>query len=219
MQRFPIYLISLSPACLRHRYKRVATVAVLACSACVSLASDNNPSTSRNTVYHTEPPAPKEIGQHLFPEKPPATRTRSIVFTNPEEAEQPERSVGMPILFHFGKTTIVEKSQPFLDSVGQMLTSEAYADRTLVVEGHTDAVGSRTYNQRLSELRALAIKEYLVAQFSIDPYRLFPVGKGEEMLYRPDSPKDAMNRRVEFLPHKGDKGLQFTNKSTTANDK
>jgi outer membrane protein OmpA-like peptidoglycan-associated protein len=116
----------------------------------------------------------------------------------------------MPILFHFGKTTIVEKSQPFLDSVGQMLTSEAYADRTLVVEGHTDAVGARAYNQRLSELRALAIKEYLVEQFSIDPYRLFPVGKGEDMLYRPDSPKDALNRRVEFLPYSGSKGLQST---------
>ena len=218
MKRFIPDFRSLNLFSVNHGHVKASTVAVLMCTACISLASSHDQQVPRNMIYHTEPPTPKEIGQHLFPEEPAIGRTRSIVIADPTEADQPERSVGMPILFHFGKTTIVEKSQPFLDSVGEMLTTAEYADRTLVVEGHTDAVGSREYNQRLSELRALAVKDYLVEQFSIDPYRLFPMGQGEDMLYQPDSPNNAVNRRVEFLPYNANQEPQRSAKTITADE-
>jgi len=67
-----------------------------------------------------------------------------------------------------------------------------------VVEGHTDAVGSDTYNLTLSQRRAAAVKEYLVSVHGIDAARLKDVGYG---LFRPiegTDPLAAENRRVQF---------------------
>ena len=156
----------------------------------------------RDTVFYITPPSADELGADLFLKNDNEVLTRSITFADSEVQSKPEQSVSMPVLFYFGKTTIVEESLPFLDSVGEMLLKEEYAARTLIVEGHTDAVGSESSNQRLSELRALAIKEYLVTRYDIDPYRLFPTGKGESMLFKPEAPTDGENRRVEFLAYK-----------------
>ncbi|MFK7858229.1 MAG: OmpA family protein [Granulosicoccus sp.] len=167
----------------------------------IAKGADNDNLLLRDTVFYNTPPSADDIGQHLFPAAGAESLTRSITFKNSQEQAAIEKSVSMPVLFHFGKTTIVEKSRPFLDSIGRMLLKAEYAQQTLIVEGHTDAVGSAASNQRLSELRALAIKAYLVKRYEIDPYRLFPIGQGESMLSKPESPTDGANRRVEFLPY------------------
>lgn len=165
-------------------------------------ASADDPSLSpRDTVFYQSPPSADDLGAHLFPESGIKSRSRSITIANSQDQSEPEKSVSMPVLFHFGKTTIVEESRPFVDSVGEMLLKEEYATRNLIVEGHTDAVGSDSSNQLLSERRALAIKEYLVTRYGIDPFRLFPTGKGESRLFKPDAPSDGENRRVEFLAY------------------
>ena len=163
--------------------------------------ADDQGLTSRDTIFYTSPPSADDLGEHLFPENNHEALTRSITFADSQSQTEPEKSVSMPVLFHFGKTTIVEESRPFLDRVGEMLLDEEYAARTLIVEGHTDAVGTKSSNQRLSELRALAVKEYLVTSYGIDPYRLFPTGKGESALFKPEAPSDGENRRVEFLAY------------------
>ncbi len=191
---------SVQPASCLARVGLVLT-ALLLCSQLSVAAAEQGASSTRDTLYFTSPPGADQIGQHLFPQSSLVKRTRGITISQPTEPALAQKSVGMPILFHFGKTTIVEQSRAFLDNVGEMMISAQYADRTLIVEGHTDAVGSAQYNQRLSELRALAIKEYLVQQFGIDPLRLFPSGRGESMLYEPRQPNDGVNRRVEFLPY------------------
>lgn len=160
--------------------------------------------SSRDTVYFTLPPSPEVLASHLFGGEPERPLTRSISFKKPtsdERVVENRRSVTMPVLFHFGKTTITRESRPFLDNVGEMLVSPSYADRALIVEGHTDAIGSAEFNQGLSELRALAIRDYLVNNFAIDPARLLPVGRGESLLYNKINPKAGENRRVEFMPH------------------
>lgn len=165
---------------------------LLALLSVASNASENTVQSSRDALYFTSPPTADEIAAHIFPRK-----TRSIV-----RKEPPQKSVGMPILFHFGKTTIVESSRPFLNKVGEMMQQPEYSTRTLIIEGHTDAVGTDGNNLRLSDLRALSIKRYLVSNFGIDPLRLFPQGKGETMLRKPDQPTHQDNRRVEFLAYK-----------------
>ena len=49
----------------------------------------------------------------------------------------------------------------------------------VVIIGHTDNIGSTKSNQKLSEIRALSVKNALVKQFHIDPKRLKTLGKGE----------------------------------------
>jgi len=161
-------------------------------------------SVARDTVYFTLPPSPEVLASHLFGDIPQQPMTRSISFKKTVAAPTVEtkKSVTMPILFHFGKTTITQESKPFLDNVGLMMTTQSNQKHALVVEGHTDSVGSDEYNQGLSELRAIAIRDYLVTNYGINPNRLHPSGRGESALYNTTNPRSGENRRVEFLPYK-----------------
>lgn len=75
-----------------------------------------------------------------------------------------------------------------------------YPQRSVVIEGHTDNVGSDDSNQRLSERRADAVKSYLMQQ-GIASQRLVASGKGE---HQPIAANDSdigrqQNRRVEVI--------------------
>ena len=70
--------------------------------------------------------------------------------------------------------------------------------RFLIV-GHTDAVGNRASNLKLSQQRADAIREALIKPFGISPSRIEAVGLGEEQLLRPANPQAAENRRVQLI--------------------
>jgi OmpA-OmpF porin, OOP family len=71
-------------------------------------------------------------------------------------------------------------------------------DKTVEIDGHADASGSADYNLTLSQLRARAVRAYLIQQHGIAPERLPFVGKGETELYDPAHPTAAVNRRVVF---------------------
>lgn len=70
--------------------------------------------------------------------------------------------------------------------------------RFLIV-GHTDAVGSREYNLKLSQQRAEAIRDALINPFGISSARIEAVGLGEEQLLEPQHPEAAANRRVQLI--------------------
>jgi len=79
--------------------------------------------------------------------------------------------------FDFDSAVMTEKAKQCTQEV--IDTLNAYPNVTAVVEGHTDNVGRAEYNQKLSERRAKAIYDYMVAG-GIDPKRLSYVGYGEE---------------------------------------
>ncbi len=84
-----------------------------------------------------------------------------------------------------------------LKSVGKVLNE---FDKTVVeVAGHTDSTGSESYNQNLSERRAMSVSQYLQAQ-EVSGQRLITLGMGE---LRPVAANDTSagrqaNRRVEI---------------------
>ena len=84
-----------------------------------------------------------------------------------------------------------------LKSVGKVLNE---FDKTVVeVAGHTDSTGSESYNQNLSERRAMSVSQYLQAQ-EVSGQRLITLGMGE---LRPVAVNDTSagrqaNRRVEI---------------------
>ena len=69
------------------------------------------------------------------------------------------------------------------------------------IEGHTDNVGSETYNQTLSFKRAVAAATHLVLRDGFSPARLFVKGHGESRPIEDNASEEgrALNRRVEFL--------------------
>ena len=74
-----------------------------------------------------------------------------------------------------------------------------YGKTTLVVVGHTDNVGTDSYNQRLSERRALSVAQYLESR-RVNGMRLATAGKGETQPVAPNSTESGRqaNRRVEI---------------------
>ncbi|HET9984212.1 MAG TPA: OmpA family protein [Longimicrobiales bacterium] len=103
------------------------------------------------------------------------------------------------ILFDTGSERIRPESQPTLKEIGAMLT--AHPALKLVIEGHTDNVGSAASNQTLSEQRAAAVKAYLVDTLHVDAARLSSKGCGDT---KPAASNDTAegrqtNRRVELV--------------------
>ncbi len=102
------------------------------------------------------------------------------------------------IHFDSGKASIRPDSYPILDEAVQLL--KANPDVKVEIAGHTDSVGRASYNLRLSEARANAVRDYLI-QHGIEASRLFARGYGETMPIAPNTTRAgrAKNRRIEFI--------------------
>lgn len=110
-----------------------------------------------------------------------------------------ERAIALNIQFEFDSSDLTYEARDTLDRVAEVLNSDLMKDKSIVVEGHTDSIGTDTYNLALSTRRALSVQFYLAEQHMIDMDRLKISGKGELEPYDPANPKAALNRRVEFI--------------------
>ena len=99
--------------------------------------------------------------------------------------------------FKFNGYTLNNDAKQNLDK----LAEDVKADKRffIAVEGYTDSVGSRQYNEELSKKRADMVVNYLVAKHDIPIYRIHMIGLGEEKPV--DEARNraarAKNRRVE----------------------
>jgi outer membrane protein OmpA-like peptidoglycan-associated protein len=102
------------------------------------------------------------------------------------------------ILFQSSKAVITASSKPILDQLGDVLNK--YPDVEIEVSGHTDSSGRKSSNQKLSQLRADAVKEYLVTQHNIDEDKVSSVGYGQDFpIVSNETPEGrALNRRIEI---------------------
>ena len=112
--------------------------------------------------------------------------------------EEKKIVITQKIHFEFDKAVIRPISFHILDAVVDVLKRHPEIQK-VQIEGHTDAVGSDEYNQRLSERRAKAVVAYLV-QHGVSQSRLTAKGMGESV---PIDTNDtalgrARNRRTEF---------------------
>ncbi len=101
-------------------------------------------------------------------------------------------SIKLTVNFAFDSTRVQEKYFTDLGELAKFLKRFDQVDVT--IEGHTDSVGSDTYNQGLSQRRAQAVVDVLVNQYGIAASRLKPVGYGES---RPVASNDTAEGRAE----------------------
>ncbi len=103
------------------------------------------------------------------------------------------------LLFRTDETTLLPVAQQRLDQVAIALRTLA-GGQTLVIEGHTDSVGTTEYNQRLSGARAEAVRAYLVSR-GVPVEQIVAVAKGEADPVAPNTTPEgrANNRRVEIV--------------------
>jgi len=114
-----------------------------------------------------------------------------------EEETQVLRSTSS-IKFDFNSDKLQEGSFASLDQLYALL--QKYPGSRLIVEGHTDNVGSDEFNLKLSQRRADAVKSYLVAK-GIDAARIAAQGYGETVPIASNDTEEgrAINRRVELI--------------------
>jgi len=101
------------------------------------------------------------------------------------------------IQFDFDRAALRTENRELLSRIaGVLLTS---GDYRIQIYGHTDDIGTKEYNQELSERRARSVRDYLV-EAGIDPEIVSTKGFGKSNpLVAGDSPEvRARNRRVEL---------------------
>lgn len=107
----------------------------------------------------------------------------------------------MPVNFAFDDATVKDQDHPILDRFAKVVTNY-YPGTKITIEGFADPAGSSSYNVRLSQRRAEAVKSYLATQ-GLTTNELSTIGYGETRLVTPkawgDQPGADLNRRVVFV--------------------
>ena len=167
---------------------------------------------------HVDPRAVASILSGSEPQRPAGVRTRSIRLLDDPPTVTPgtpgtpalaaaapsvvsERrtptSLSLPVPFAFDSADLQPDARLQLDAVAEGIRMIA-PDRRILIEGHTDAIGPDAYNQTLSERRAAAVRQYLVANHGIAAQRLSTIGMGEGAPLDSGNPAAGINRRVQF---------------------
>jgi outer membrane protein OmpA-like peptidoglycan-associated protein len=102
------------------------------------------------------------------------------------------------LLFATGKSDLTGGAGPNLDKLAAFLGE--YPDRTVLIEGHTDSVGSEESNYFLSQRRADSVKSYLVSR-GVQANRLTTsgLGQGSPVASNDSATGRQQNRRVEVI--------------------
>ena len=149
---------------------------------------------------------PGEVARILDRPSPVKMRSIRLLDDGPKAAQIAKAAGGasadgpsalsLPVQFTFDSADILPAARPQLDAIAEGIRMLP-AGRAVVIEGHTDVLGSDIYNRHLSQRRATAVRSYLVLQ-GIDADRLRAVGFGEQHTLPGRDGTASENRRVQF---------------------
>ncbi len=117
------------------------------------------------------------------------------------QAVKTERGMVMTlgdVLFSTGKADLLPGALSTIGRLANFLTE--YPEKSVLIEGHTDSVGSDEYNQGLSERRAASVRTALI-HANVNPTRINTVGYGEARPIADNNIAEGRlkNRRVEIV--------------------
>lgn len=125
-----------------------------------------------------------------------------------KQLEEKGRVILHNVYFDFDRATLRPESKPALDEAGNALAK--HPKLRIEIQGHTDAVGPSEYNLQLSQRRARAVLDYLLANFpSLDRSAFVVRGYGETQPIASNASAEGRqeNRRVEFVVLEGSGGV------------
>ena len=134
----------------------------------------------------------------------------SVLFIIGCAAEQPKPEpkvidkMTLRVLFEFNKATLAQSDIAELNKAKDFV--KKYPTSRVLLEGHTDNIGSEKYNMELSQKRAEAVRQHLIQAGAVDEARISATGFGSTKPIAPnrtengkDNPEGrAKNRRTEF---------------------
>jgi OOP family OmpA-OmpF porin len=101
--------------------------------------------------------------------------------------------------FPVGKSDIPPQNDTLLGKAQKAIS--IFDNPRVIVEGHTDATGPDEVNKRLSQMRADAVRDYLIASHALPPASISAVGYGAErpLASNATSAGRAINRRIDII--------------------
>ncbi len=113
--------------------------------------------------------------------------------------------VGADTLFEFDQATLTPRAEETLSVLGPMIQN--VGAHPVLIEGHTDSVGTDEYNQDLSERRAERVRNWFLEHRIVEKRAVSTIGYGEKKPVAPNTKPDgkdnpagrALNRRVEIV--------------------
>ena len=144
--------------------------------------------TPAMAIYECDPdlmPKPEKKVEAPAPAPAPAP----VPYIEPEKI-----ALSADQLFDFDKAVLRPKGKETLDELVSKIGGVNYD--TIVVIGYADRLGTDSYNKKLSERRAAAVKSYLVREKGIPADRIFTDGKGEANPVTGDSCKGNKKTRA-----------------------
>lgn len=126
------------------------------------------------------------------------SKTRAICIGTAEECAEKRKPSGLDMLvtFELNSADLTQAAQENLAVFAEALTDARLSTISFLVEGHTDARGTDSLNDQLSEQRAAAVMAYLT-ELGVPEERLKALGYGKSQP-RTDDALDPENRRVEL---------------------
>jgi len=168
---------------------------------CIGVSA--NLAAQTDAAFNVGSPSAEQMIQQL--KKPPRTRgfrnltieavPGSAAATN---SSAPAPALSLLIEFDFDSDRVRPQSQQVLTLLAQALQSAQLGSSKFLIEGHTDAKGSASYNQKLSLLRAQSVRDFLAGR-GVLPERLQVAGKGSSELANSAQPFASENRRVRIV--------------------
>jgi OOP family OmpA-OmpF porin len=127
----------------------------------------------------------------------PKEVVKEVVVEKPAKAAVADKWVLIGVNFEFNSAKFNAESYPILLDAAKTLQMNPSVN--VEIQGHTDNIGSESYNQKLSEKRANAVKNYLIGK-GVSASRLTTVGAGEGSPIADNNSAEgrAANRRIEF---------------------
>lgn len=109
-------------------------------------------------------------------------------------------TVSAEALFDFDKYVLKPQGIAALQNLGAQIRSQGLRVKDIDITGHTDSIGSDAYNMRLSERRAMAVRNFLVSE-GVNSSIIGVSGMGERQPVASNDTAEgrALNRRVEVL--------------------
>lgn len=129
-------------------------------------------------------------------------KTRGLTANEREKVAEIARNkpaIDLEVYFDYDSSTITSQAEPELMKLGRAMTNRDLQGGVFLVAGHTDAKGGVDYNQRLSDRRAQAVKQFLIDKFNLPDDSVVATGYGKSRLKNTDDPYAAENRRVQVV--------------------
>lgn len=189
---------ALSLAALPARAQTVSDVQILKALS----PAPEAPRTRGLTLGPQAPPPPAASVDTAFVDSLRGRSSRSLSMGEREKlgavaAAKPQ--IDLPMEFDRNSDVLHGQALENANNLGRALSDPSMRGQTVMIAGHTDARGSDALNQKLSERRADALKQFLVRTYGLPAADLITVGYGKSRLKNPNDPEGQENRRVQAV--------------------